>query len=72
MTFFGTHRHQSEEEHGDRIARELLKLVSVSLLADQIVTSLPYSTQRRLNLPQLGTAKTNLGGTKRRVYARFF
>lgn len=48
--FFGTARRVREERETDRLAMELLDLVGISHLADQIVTSLPYGAQRRVEL----------------------
>jgi branched-chain amino acid transport system ATP-binding protein len=48
--FFGTGKRQREEEESDRIAYELLELVSIPQYADQIVTNLPYGAQRRVEL----------------------
>ena len=48
--FLGTAKRQREEEESDRIAHELLELVSIPQHADQIVTNLPYGAQRRVEL----------------------
>jgi branched-chain amino acid transport system ATP-binding protein len=48
--FLGTGKRQREEEESDRIAHELLELVSIPQYADQIVTNLPYGAQRRVEL----------------------
>lgn len=48
--FLGTGKRHREEEESDRIAHELLELVSIPQYADQIVTNLPYGAQRRVEL----------------------
>lgn len=48
--FFGTTKRVKEEQAIDNLAMELLDLVGVAHLADQLVTSLPYGAQRRVEL----------------------
>lgn len=48
--FFGTSKRQEEEDEIEALAIELLELVGVRHLADQIVTNLPYGSQRRVEL----------------------
>ena len=48
--FFGTPQRHREEAENTKMAFELLELVGVSHLADQIITSLPYGAQRRVEL----------------------
>ena len=48
--FFGTSKRNREEAESERIARELMELVSIDHLADQVVTNLPYGAQRRVEI----------------------
>jgi branched-chain amino acid transport system ATP-binding protein len=48
--FFGTRERVRQENETETLAMELLELVSISHLADQIVTNLPYGAQRRVEL----------------------
>jgi branched-chain amino acid transport system ATP-binding protein len=48
--FFGTSRRQQEEAEIEALANELLELVGIRHLADQVVTNLPYGSQRRVEL----------------------
>ncbi len=48
--FFGTAKREAEEKANTELAMELLDLVGVAHLADQLVTSLPYGAQRRVEL----------------------
>lgn len=48
--FFGTRARVNEEAEIERVAMDLLNLVSIGHLADQIVTNLPYGAQRRVEL----------------------
>jgi len=48
--FFGTPKRHREEAQIESKALELLELVGVRRFADQIVTSLPYGAQRRVEL----------------------
>jgi len=48
--FFGTPKRHREEAEIEEKALELLELVGVRRFADQIVTSLPYGAQRRVEL----------------------
>ena len=48
--FFGTSKRQKEEAEIEALAYELLELVGIHQLADQVVTNLPYGSQRRVEL----------------------
>jgi branched-chain amino acid transport system ATP-binding protein len=48
--FFGTPRRHREEAEIEERANTLLELVGVRQFADQVVTSLPYGAQRRVEL----------------------
>jgi branched-chain amino acid transport system ATP-binding protein len=48
--FFNTPKRIKEEAETARIAMDLLDLVSISHLADTVVTNLPYGAQRRVEL----------------------
>ena len=48
--FFGTPKRQREEREIAEKAYSLLELVGVNHLSDQIVTSLPYGAQRRVEM----------------------
>ena len=48
--FFGTSKRQKEEAEIEALAYDLLELVGIRHLADQIVTNLPYGSQRRVEL----------------------
>ena len=48
--FFGTSKRQKEEAEIEALAYELLELVGIRQLADQVVTNLPYGSQRRVEL----------------------
>jgi branched-chain amino acid transport system ATP-binding protein len=48
--FLGTARRNREEAQSEAKAHQLLKMMSVDHLADQIVTSLPYGAQRRVEM----------------------
>ncbi|NIS82241.1 MAG: ATP-binding cassette domain-containing protein [Anaerolineales bacterium] len=48
--FFGTSKRQKEEAEIEALANELLELVGIRHLADQLVTNLPYGSQRRVEL----------------------
>jgi len=48
--FFGTSKRQQEEAEIDTLANNLLDLVGIRHLSDQIVTNLPYGSQRRVEL----------------------
>ncbi len=48
--FFGTPARVREEAAIERVALELLDLVSIGHLANQIVSNLPYGAQRRVEL----------------------
>jgi branched-chain amino acid transport system ATP-binding protein len=47
---FGTPAQVREELEIERVAMDLLDLVSISHLADQVVSNLPYGAQRRVEL----------------------
>jgi branched-chain amino acid transport system ATP-binding protein len=48
--FFGTSKRQREEADIEALANDLLELVGIRHLADQVVTNLPYGSQRRVEL----------------------
>jgi branched-chain amino acid transport system ATP-binding protein len=48
--FFGTSKRQKEEAEIEAKANSLLELVGIRHLADQLVTNLPYGSQRRVEL----------------------
>jgi branched-chain amino acid transport system ATP-binding protein len=48
--FFGTSKRQQEEAEIDALANNLLDLLGIRHLSDQIVTNLPYGSQRRVEL----------------------
>jgi branched-chain amino acid transport system ATP-binding protein len=48
--FFGTARRHRQEAASEQKARELLRMMGIDPLADQIVTSLPYGAQRRVEM----------------------
>jgi len=48
--FFGTPKRQKEEAEIEALAYDLLELVGIRHLADQVVTNLPYGSQRRVEL----------------------
>ncbi|RME07760.1 MAG: ABC transporter ATP-binding protein [Anaerolineae bacterium] len=48
--FFDTPKREAEEKASTEMAMELLELVGVAHWADQLVTSLPYGAQRRVEL----------------------
>ena len=48
--FFGTGRRHREEAESEEKARLLLEMMGVDHLANQIVTSLPYGAQRRVEM----------------------
>ncbi|RME90855.1 MAG: ABC transporter ATP-binding protein [Anaerolineae bacterium] len=48
--FFGTAKREAEEKANTELAMELLDLVGAAQFADQLVTSLPYGIQRRVEL----------------------
>ena len=48
--FFGTSKRNREEAEIEKRAYDLLELVGVRRFADQIVTSLPYGAQRRVEM----------------------
>jgi len=48
--FFGTPKRQREEAEIETLAYDLLELVGIRHLADQVVTNLPYGSQRRVEL----------------------
>lgn len=48
--FFGTATRQQQEAEIEALAIKLLELVGIRPLADQLVTNLPYGSQRRVEL----------------------
>jgi branched-chain amino acid transport system ATP-binding protein len=48
--FFGTNKRNKEEAGIEKRAYDLLELVGASRFADQVVTSLPYGAQRRVEM----------------------
>jgi branched-chain amino acid transport system ATP-binding protein len=48
--FFETSRRQQEEAEIEALANDLLELLGIRHLADQVVTNLPYGSQRRVEL----------------------
>jgi branched-chain amino acid transport system ATP-binding protein len=48
--FFGTPRRYREEAESEEKARALLRMLGVEYAADQLVTSLPYGAQRRVEM----------------------
>ena len=48
--FFGTPQRQREESEIDEMAYNLLDMLGIGRLADQVVTSLPYGVQRRVEI----------------------
>jgi branched-chain amino acid transport system ATP-binding protein len=46
----GTSRHHNEERETERRARELLKIFGLERVADEAAVSLPYGSQRRLEI----------------------
>jgi branched-chain amino acid transport system ATP-binding protein len=49
-SFFGTRKRHREEAEIEDLAYSLLELVGISYLADQLVVSLPYGDQRRVEM----------------------
>ncbi len=48
--FFGTPQRQREESEIDEMAYNLLDMLGIGRLSDQVVTSLPYGVQRRVEI----------------------
>ncbi len=48
--FFDTRQRRQQEAESEKIARQLLSLLGVHDVADELVTSLPYGMQRRVEM----------------------